>query len=350
MTFHHITHPHPFKAQADLSHFYVITPISNPIQYKRRYELYWRFKEMCDAAAVKLITVEQAFGNRQFMVTEPGNPYHVQVRTVEELWHKENMINVGAKRALEIDPLAREFAWVDADVRSTMPPRDWFEKTWHALQHYEFVQMFSDLVDLDIEDCVTSKPSRSFMANYIRLGSPDAVELRKMALANNPDVYYQPSESTTKELYLGHPGGAWAANVDAFNKVGGLIDYAILGSADHYMAYALLGALQASVLGRTYQGQYADKIMNWQARAERWIKKDVGYVAGTVTHDFHGEKKNRGYGSRWRILVDNKFNPETDVKYDAQGLLQLETWDDRQIKLRDQIRAYFRSRNEDQNP
>ena len=348
MAFHHITNPHPHKPSADLSQFYVVTPVSNPVRYKRRYELYWRFKEMCEAADVKLITVEQAFGLRPFMLTEPANPMHVQVRTVEELWHKENMINLGIQRAAEHG--AREIAWIDADIRPANPPREWFEETWHELQHYEFVQMFESLMDLDQKGNALNRPTGGFMANYLRLGSPDAAELHEMALAGDPALYPYADSATTKELFLGHPGGAWAAGVDAISKVGGLVDYAILGSADHYMAYALLGTLQASTLGVTYSGAYAKRLMAWQDRAEHRIKRDVGYVPGLIMHDFHGSKAQRGYGSRWRILVDNEYDPDTDIKYDAQGLLQLETVTPRQIRLRDQTRAYFRSRNEDQAP
>jgi len=105
--------PHPFRppaaarGEARLENFYVITTVSNPNRYERRYDLYKRFEEMCRQAEVKLITVEQAFGLRQYMVTKPNDPMHVQVRTVEELWHKENMINIGIKRATEMG--AREF-------------------------------------------------------------------------------------------------------------------------------------------------------------------------------------------------------------------------------------------------
>jgi hypothetical protein len=73
----------------------------------------------------------------------------------------------------------------------------------------------------------------------------------------------------------------------------------------------------------------------------------VGYVPGLVYHDFHGPKTNRQYGTRDMVLVNNNYDPDTDVKYDAQGLLQLETTNARQIKLRDQIREYFRTRNDD---
>jgi hypothetical protein len=73
----------------------------------------------------------------------------------------------------------------------------------------------------------------------------------------------------------------------------------------------------------------------------------VGYIPGTLLHNFHGAKRNRFYLDRWKILTQNAYDPETDIKADWQGLWQLEDTDDRQIKLRDEIRQYFRARNED---
>ena len=338
---------HPYSPAADLSRFWVIAVISNPQRYKRRYELFFPFQDMCLAAGVNLIVVEQAFGDRPFMITESSNPYHIQVRTIEELWHKENMINMGVVRAAQFG--AREIAWVDADVRPTYHPRTWFEETWHELQHYEFVQMWENLIDLDLRGNMMSH-SKGFMSNYVKMGSPDVKELRRLALNSNEKImypYYGADGATGKELFIGHPGGAWAANLDAFNKVGGLIDYAILGSGDHYMAYALLGTLQASRLGVAVTSQYEKRLLAWQGRCEHWIKRDVGFVRGTLLHDYHGPKVNRGYSTRWKILTDNYYDPDTDIKYDAQGMLQLETVLPRQIKLRDDIRNYFRSRNED---
>ena len=52
----------------------------------------------------------------------------------------------------------------------------------------------------------------------------------------------------------------------------------------------------------------------------------------------------RAYGSRWRVLLDNQYDPRTDVSRDWQGVLQLTG---NKPRLRDHIRAYFRDRNED---
>jgi hypothetical protein len=87
--------------------------------------------------------------------------------------------------------------------------------------------------------------------------------------------------------------------------------------------------------------------MERQNRAEHWIKRNVGYVPGLIYHDFHGKKKLRRCETRGQILAKSAFNPDTDIKYDSQGVLHLEVRDQRQIKLRDAIRKYFRDRDED---
>lgn len=338
--FHHKKHPHPWMAPADLSRFYVITPISRAVRFKRTYELYWQFKEMCDAAGVKLITVEQAFGNRDFMVTEADNIMNVQVRTVEELWHKENMINLGIARMMQIDPTAREVAWVDSDCAPVRTPVNWFEETWHQLQHYEFVQMWERMLDLDIAFNVIAERV-SFMHNYFKYGEPHPL----MKIAINSEQYYNPPGKRN----FGAPGLAWAANVDALQKVGGLIDFCILGAGDWYMAHALLGSISETIGSDRASDAYAKKLLAWQTRCERWIKRDVGMVGGTVYHYYHGDKINRQYGTRGAILTRNHYDPDHDIKYDAYGLVQLETYEPRQIKMRDEIRRYFALRNEDSN-
>lgn len=334
---YNLTHPHPYKQAADLSHFYVITVISNPARYQRRFELYWRFKEMCEDAGVNLITVEQAFGERPFAVTEKNNPFHVQVRSFEELWLKENMINLGVQRAKHVDPEASKVAWVDADCFPMNSAREWFEETWHALQHYEFVQMWEYLINFGPQDQPVTGPQMSFMATYAAAGFevPKAKNV-KHTLAGHSGM-----------VSLGRPGLAWAANIDALDRVGGLIDFCILGSGDWHMAHGLVGAMYPSWEHKL--SKYSECLLDWQEKAERWIKRDVGFVPVTVGHWFHGNKGDRKYGSRGGILVHNEYDPHTDIKYDAHGLLQLETWEPRQIRLRDQIRQYFRTRGEDVN-
>lgn len=334
-----INHIYPHKelnrVPADLSQFWVITVLSNPVRYKRRYELYWRFAEMCNCAGVNLVTVEQAFGNRRFMVTDRNNPNHLQVRTVEELWHKENMINLGIAHACEIaKDGVREVAWIDADCRSARTPRDWFEETWHGLQHYEFVQMWEWLINLDYHHNPIGEPNPSFMANYIKFGTP-----YPKGVEDNCNPYNYASR-------WGSPGLAWAANISAFNAIGGLPDFAILGANDWYLAHMLISNLKLSSMEKYSEG-YRNMFLTRQEICNRWIRQDVGYISGLVYHDFHGKKADRQYGTRELILLENGYDPNKDIKRDAYGMYQLETWEPRQILMRDRIRAYFRARSED---
>lgn len=323
---------------AMLDKFFVVTVISNPVRYKRRYELFRRFKDMCNNAGVNLMVVEQAFGARDFEVTKAGDPWNVQIRSIDELWVKENLIDIGIAKGRRELPEATMVAWVDADCRPTSPYKMWFEETCHQLQHYEFVQMWENMIDIDINHNPIGGPQPGFMSNYIKYGTPNPKEFKKI----------QSTYSYGSNTIFGRPGLAWAANIQTgLDMVGGMLDFCILGAGDWYMAHSLVGSVNVTYASDQASSSYAKKLLEYQTRCERWIKRDVGFVPGTVVHDFHGKKVNRGYSTRGRILTDNNYDPDKDIKYDTFGQLMLETYEPRQIKMRDQIRAYFRARNED---
>ena len=308
---------------------YVVTAISNPVRYASRYKLYEQFAKHMQDSGVELYTIEMAFGTRPFAITDSSNPRHIQVRSSSELWHKENLLNVAISR-LPID--WKYVAWVDADVAFTRS--DWASETVHSLQHYKVVQLFSHAQDLgpDYQPMMTHT---GFIYNYLNFG------LTKEWIGPCPD------ESVSN--VGGHPGYAWAATRDAFDHLGGLIDYAILGAADRHMACALVNRVEDSFFHSSEpEGEmteaYKSLLYQWQDRAARYVDGNIGYVKGTLYHYWHGSKRSRGYENRWKILRDNQFDPIKDLKKDSQGLLMFGS--DKPL-LRDQIRAYFRSRNED---
>jgi hypothetical protein len=154
-----------------------------------------------------------------------------------------------------------------------------------------------------------------------------------------------------------HSGYAWAARRDAIEHLGGLIDWAILGSADFYMAWALIGDLDNNLYNdvhnielckRGFTQAYIDTLFQWQNRAKD-LQGNIGFVPGTIEHEWHGPKRKRGYNTRESILISNQYNPHTDIKRDWQGLYRLELKEPRQVKMAHQLRHYFRSRNEDSN-
>ena len=319
---------------------YIITPIFNPNRYAVRYELYRQFAKHVEESGGILITVELALRDHPFEVTQAGNPNHIQLRTDHVLWYKEPMINVG----LRYLPSDWEYvAWVDADTKFLRD--DWVQETIRLLQHHSVIQMWSQIQDVtpDFELLNNRHPYiYSFMYAYKNKLKSSFASFGNKPLSSEDTMAVRKSDS-----WYGPPGLAWAARRDAIDHLGGLIDWGIVGSGDSYMASALIGEVQTQ-FHRHYHPEYVKKFLIWQDRAERFVRRNVGYMSGTCIHYWHGKKVNRQYVPRNEILIRNQFNPNTDLKYDWQGLYQLSDHGDlRSINLRDELRHYFSQRNED---
>jgi len=335
--------------------FYVISVITNPERFKTRPRLFKEFMARMDKYGAKLYVIEGAFGERDFEVTDPSNPRHIQIRTESELWHKENLINVAISR-LPAD--WKYVAWIDGDIDFVRP--DWIDETVHELQHHPVVQMFEDAIDLGPDHeiitifksfgyCYKNNLPRKFSKSVkdattepitVKEVADDAVVKKPKNTDFGPYSYYG-SASGSPGTYW-HPGYAWAATRDAINTMGGLFDMGIIGAGDHHMACCLIGEGERSV-PKGIHPNYKKYVMAWQERALR-LHKNIGYIKGTIYHFWHGKKRNRKYKERWEVLIENNFNPSTDIHKDWQGVWALFPGHER---LRDQIREYFQSRNED---
>lgn len=314
--------PQPIKPVD--SPLYVVTCISNPRRFRSRYDLYRKFEKYVKDSGAILVTIEQCFGDREYEITDPCDTNHIRIQTTSEVWHKENMLNLAIQR-LPHD--WKYVAWIDADIEFVRP--DWVYETIHLLQHHDLIQMFSQAADLN--------PKYEFLST-----------IREGVIASWRKENCGPLKKGDGRYGVGnrHPGYAWAARRDAFDKLGGLIDWAILGSADWHMAAALCGQVLASIspaMAKACPG-YKALCEDWQDRATKYIRYNVGFMDGLVVHYWHGKKVDRRYTDRWKILVENKYDPRLDLKRDWQGLWQLT---DHNHKLRDELRAYMSARNED---
>lgn len=307
---------------------YVVTTVFNPVRYRSRWKLYDDFAKRVAEAGAILYTAEIAYGERAFVLTEPGNPRHLQLRTGSEVWLKENALNLMIQRL----PLDWKYvAWIDADVAFMRD--DWGNETLHQLQHHPVVQMWSEALDLNpLHETMTR--FRSFAWCYHELGEDDP------GLVLAPGYYAAGARNGGGHVHW-HPGFAWAARREAIDGLGGLIDWAVLGSADHFMARALIGQAEAP---RGHGITCARWLQQWQDRAERHVRRDLGIVEGSLVHYWHGPKAARRYRERQDILIEAGFEAERDLKRDWQGLWNLT---ERSAQLRDGIRRYFRERNED---
>lgn len=320
MTFKQEGNHHSVADTHLLDGFYVVTMISNPVRFRSRYALYEQFARHMKESGVKLLTMEIRFGDRNHQITEPDTADHIQLETYDELWHKENALNLAVSR---LPDNWRYVAWIDADIEFMR--KDWAIETVHQLQHHHIVQLFQTASD--------HGPNHEFIKDYKGFAY--------CHVTGQPPLTYGEYGGTYGTYW--HPGYAWACRREAWDALGGLIDWAILGSADYHMAMALVGRAMQSV-PMSLHPNYHMLLQTWQDNAETFIKRDIGYVPGHITHHWHGKKRDRRYRDRWKVLASNKFDPIRDIKRDWQGLLQLTSL---KPQLRDDIRQYFRSRNED---
>jgi len=102
-----------------------------------------------------------------------------------------------------------------------------------------------------------------------------------------------------------HPGFAWACTRAAYERMGGLYDYGILGSGDNIMLMSLLGHGLSAIHAESTTG-YKVSVLAFQIRVQ---DLRFAYVPGVIRHYYHGTKENRRYVERWKILVDHAYDP-----------------------------------------
>lgn len=307
-------HDHHFREDIQNT-LYVVVVISNFRQYARRIELYREFAEhMSTFAGIQLVTVELVLRDREFEVTRE-DPWHVQLVGDSELWSKENMINIGVA---SLPAGWRYVAWIDSDI--TFLNRNWVRDTLHQLQHHHIVQLWQTCADQG-PDGRTISIDKSFA--YKMQTETD------WQGAPGQDIYS-----------FAHPGYAWAMRRETWDQLGGLFEYAILGSGDHHMALCWIGKWELSVpvaMGDVYK----HFLRCYQDRA---TGVNVGYVNGTIAHSWHGAKVTRGYNARWSILINARYDPVADVRKTSNGVLHMNPGNARFVS---DMAGYFKSRNED---
>lgn len=310
----------------DLKGVHVVSVVSNPMRYESRWELYKEFAADALKKGAQLWTLEVQTGARLHQVTDWGKPKDFQLSSSNLtgiVWLKENMQNLCVQQITTHDPNFRKIIFTDADVKYEA---GWVEETAQVLELHPVVQPWSHSVDLDPDGAAVSDRMQMSYA-YCHVNGIDV---------KNGSPYTQG----------GHPGYSMAFRREAYNALGGLIDTGALGSGDRHMMTALVGKVHESFHPNVSEG-YKKALYVWQDRAEKYIKRNIGYVPCVVRHMFHGAKSNRQYGSRWQILVKWQFDPFTDLKKDSSGILTLVSEDDRQLGFRDDTYKYYRTRKED---
>lgn len=350
-----LQHPDVQRAASQWSEdqvLHVAVAYSNPFRWETRRKLFNNFRwHMQSCPNVRLYVAELAYGDRPFEVTSPDNPRDVQLRASQELFHKENLQSI----AIRHFPVGWQYGCaIDGDFHFTR--HDWALETIHQLQHYQFVQPFSSYEDLSGnvygQAQMPTRYNSGFFFNYVQNGykvspqyhnglvGPDG----KRVKASGSDAKAGKQEVAGVFMRgVGATGGALAFRRTALDTVGGLLDRCILGHADWYMAYSLIGVEPPDIHSQAYHPDYKHYVNEWRRKAKA-LDKNVGYTDGHAIHYWHGTKTKRGYSTRDVILARHHYTPYEDIAADYQGVYQLVPG---KPGFRDDIRQYFLSRSED---
>lgn len=372
---------------------YAIIPYFNPWRWKSRVKHTERaIKHFADSGAV-VVLVEVAYNRRELVFAQSGldgtpasncgvlgtdhnfRHKYIGLRTNDELWLKENAINIGVQH---LPYNWQQVCWLDSDVFFMRP--NWVGECIHKLQHYAFLQMFSHARDLGpnyemLPEHYRHANGLSFVTawkNGIITTSPSPIieadirTIRRDLHKLERDFHHNKEEKLKKDAkrvhedasqlemdvnYYGEkrvfPGLAWACTRKAWNDVGGLIDFAVWGGGDWHMSHALIEKTEKMMRNDLHRG-YQKLVMQWYHRCRTHVRQNVGVMEGSITHMWHGRKTERGYNAKHSLLASIGFDPARHLKRDSQGLWQLH--DDRSdafVSLRDMMRRIAHERNED---
>lgn len=294
---------------------YVVLPYFNYCHFNRRLELFNEFVlRYTGTPKLRIVVVEGTTKGEPFQLPDYPNIYlHIKVELTDQVWVKENLINIGVKN---LPPTWKYFSWIDADI--TFINTNWVNETIQRLNNVDVVQLFQTAINMGPEG-EAMKIDTSFCYMSLKSGKP----------------YHK-----NAKYGFWHPGFAWAMTKQAYNKLGGLLDCAILGSGDRHMALSLIGKAEYSYHGGVHNG-YKEKVKEFEQKCHGLL---YDYTPGTILHHFHGSLKDRRYVDRWLILVNHKYDPLTDIYYEKNGLIKFTSSGKR---LQTDIRDYFLGRNED---
>jgi hypothetical protein len=299
---------------------WIIVSYFNPLNYQTRRFNYETFINAIDRSGLKHLTVECSFEGQGFSLPDRSNVIKVRSRSV--LWQKERLLNL----AISWLPRSCKYvAWLDCDLLFTNPR--WAVDTVRLLQEYPVVQLFERCIRLPQGD-LWYRGEGNITQSFASITSQDPTTLHSGRFDDH-----------------GHTGYGWAARREILDHVG-LYEYAIAGSADHYIAHAIFGDFDGICLRRMmYDNQkLLHHFRDWAVKFYAEAGNRVAAVPGDVLHLWHGEMQNRQYLLRHRELAEHNFNPFTDIRSLPGRPLE---WNTDNQPLKDWFRGYFASRCED---
>lgn len=317
---------------------WVITSYYNPAGYRRRLQNYRAFRRHLSAP---LLVVELTPAG-QGELSDNDAEIVVRLNGDDRIWQKERLLNIGT--AL-LPAHVRYVAWVDADILLADPA--WPAKARATLEtHGGMVQLFDEachfppeLEPQTLEMSAGAAPTPFLrgisFARSLREGQFDRLEVEWAKRTTGME--------TIDDLHNVR-GFAWAARRDALRACG-LYEGMVVGGSDWIASFALLGRVEHCLAARPFTERHKTHIRQWTADAQKaGLLANIADLPQTAWHLWHGTIANRNYGGRYRVLIDNDYDPVRDLVFEPGRPLR---WAKPGSVLANAVGDYFFSRRED---
>lgn len=264
---------------------------------------------------INFYVVELALVNTDFVITDINNKNHLRLTTNTIMWYKENLINIAVNKLLNKN--WSNFAWIDSDI--IFENSDWVTQTLQKLQHVNIIQLFSKCYQLDITG-------------------------KKILKENIGVIKYNINRTTYIQNYNDtHPGYGWAISREGYNKIGKIPDIFIVGGGDTRISYGMLGIdVYLERQDFNFTDDYKKYVYNLYDKVKLLT---FDYIDCNIYHCYHGQRKDRKYHDRHKLLSEYNYNPITNLEYNSDGLLVPTS--DFNVELLTKIKEYFFERKED---
>lgn len=300
------------KATITYNKMAILSCYFNPYKYKNSKNNLYRFISDLGEHVEDLFIAELSYDDDEPELKEPFVRHYRGRRADQLLWQKERLINSLIEN---LPPEYDSFAWVDADI--IFLRNDWYKKTLEQLDDYKIVQMYSKSHWIDGDgSIVLSRQSCGYAA------------------CHNEKQYLQ--------LNISHPGYCWAARRDIGFE---LYEENITGGGDTVMLSGF--NKQENKLWWKFNDEWDRHIDKWIDKTHNIVGNSIGYVPCDIAHLYHGTRENRRYISRWVLLSNYNFDPETDLYIDNDLLTFTDHVINTKPSMIKSIENFFINRRED---
>lgn len=279
-----------------------ITSFFNPLNSSNRINNFNTFSKKINEQKIFLITVELYY-EQTHILKDYIDLYHgINIDKedfLEPLWQKERLLNIGLSLVNSNKLSCENIVFLDADI--LFKNNDWTNNICEGLKNYTALQPFTKVHRLSLEE---TKQNATLQTSLDK------------AIFKKRNRYHDV-----------HPGLIWAVKKELILKTK-IYDKAIVGGGDTLLSAALM--YNHSYLSKKVKEigsvSSASKLQHdfliWALKVYPLFKGKIGVIDDEIYHLWHGDSMNRQYGSRHRILVHGKYNPNEDVLISPKGYLK----------------------------